>query len=469
MNAGSLAALLAAKRDGLSLDAAALRRLMTADGADDAQLGAFAMAVALHGMSADECAALTAAMRDSGCVLDWNGVGLHGPCVDKHSTGGVGDLVSLVLAPALAACGAHVPMLSGRALGHSGGTLDKLESIPGYDVQPSTPRFQRVVAEVGCAIIGATGSLAPADRRLYGIRDRTATVDVLPLIVASILSKKLAVGLDALVLDVKCGNGALLADPQQSRRLAALLAETAATLGLRCAVRLSDMQQPLADCAGNALEIREALACLRGERPHSRAVELTLTLGADALQLAGLCSDASDARRRLQATLDDGRAAERFAAMVHALGGPADLLEQPDRHLPMAPIVRPLPATRSGYLAAIDVATLGRTVIDLGGGRRDHCQAIDHAVGLAGLPRLGQALQAGQPLAMIHARDEAGWQRAAARLGEALRLTDRPCEPPPLLCAAAAGATPAAVRSRLSGAALAGLPVALMLGVGAIR
>jgi thymidine phosphorylase len=411
------------KRDGGVLDADAIRSLVGAisDGRlDDAQLGAFAMAAYLRGLDDGECVALTCAMRDSGVVLDWSGIALHGPLLDKHSTGGVGDLVSLVLAPLLAACGAHVPMLSGRGLGHTGGTVDKLEAIPGYDCAPDLARFQRIVAEVGVAIIGATDELAPADRRLYAIRDRTATVSSLPLIVASILSKKLAAGLDALILDVKRGNGATLSDPTEAARLADALASVAGRCGLRCEALLTDMEQPLADCAGNAIEVRAAIACLRGEARGSRLQQVCFELGARLLQLGGLAEDIDAGHVKLQHALDSGAAAERFAAMVAALGGPDDVLER-DR-MAQAPLVRAVHPAAPGRLAAIDVRALGWTVVALGGGRSHAAQTIDPAVGLSALAALGETVDRERPLALVHARNEDDWQVAARNVREAMRV-----------------------------------------------
>jgi len=434
----TVAGLIGRKRDGGSLAATHLHWLMRgcADGSvSDAQLGAFAMAVHLRGMSRDETTSLALAMVDSGRRLDWRGLDLHGPLLDKHSTGGVGDPVSLLLAPMLAACGAHVPMLSGRGLGHTGGTLDKLESIPGYDCQPTLPRFQRVVAEVGCAIIGASAELAPADRRLYAIRDQTATVASVPLITASILSKKFAAGLDGLVLDVKTGNGALMDDRRDARRLAGELVAVAASTGLRCQALLTDMSQPLAGSAGNAVELQEVLACLRGDAVSPRLLAVTLALGGRLLQLAGLAADADEAEGRLRGVLDSGAAAERLAAMVHALGGPADLLDRPWACLPRAPVVRPVIAERGGWLRAVDVRALGDLVARLGGGRVVAGRAIDHAVGLSGICALGTTILPGQPLADLHARNEHDWQHAADALRAAMTLGDGPRPAPALVSA----------------------------------
>ncbi|MBB3229216.1 thymidine phosphorylase [Halomonas stenophila] len=424
------------KRDGGALDAAAIRELVAGisdGGLGDAQVGALAMAIYLQGMDAAETVALTEAVRDSGEVLDWAGLDLPGPVLDKHSTGGVGDLVSLVLGPWVAACGGHVPMISGRGLGHTGGTLDKLESIPGYSVSPDTATFRRLVRDVGVAIIGQTGELAPADKRLYAVRDITATVESLPLIVASILGKKLACGLDALVMDVKVGSGAFMPTEDASRELATTIAEVASQAGTPTTALLTDMSQPLAPCAGNALEVREALAVLSGERRDGRLLEVTRALAAEMLLAGGLAPDREAALAKLDARLASGAAAERFARMVAGLGGPADLLEAADRHLPAAPVLREVRAERAGYLRRMDTRALGLSVVELGGGRRAPGDAIDPAVGLADIAALGERVSAGQPLAMIHARSEHDAQRAEHRLREAIEIGEPPAEPPTLI------------------------------------
>jgi thymidine phosphorylase len=309
------------------------------------------------------------AMRDSGEVFDWRAESLPGPVLDKHSTGGVGDLVSLALGPMLAACGAFIPMIVGRGLAHTGGTLDKLESIPGYESRPAPDRVRKAVLEAGVAIVGAGERIAPADRRLYAIRDVTATVDCLPLIVASILSKKLAAGLDGLVLDIKFGNGAVLQDPERGRELAQAMTATAACAGLPVRALLTDMSEPLARSAGNALEVREAIALLRGETPDPRLLEVTLCLGQEVLLLGRLARDAKSARSLLARSITSGAAAERFARMVASLGGPRDMLGNPDAHLAEAKIVLDVPAPGDGCVEAIDTRAVGFAVVMLGGGR----------------------------------------------------------------------------------------------------
>ncbi|MBU3058267.1 thymidine phosphorylase [Pseudomonas indica] len=410
------------KRDGKVLDEADIGQFVKGigDGSlSEGQIAAFAMAVLLKGMSLDERIALTTAMRDSGQVLAWE---LPGPVVDKHSTGGVGDLVSLVLAPLLAACGCYVPMISGRGLGHTGGTLDKLDSVPGYCTQPDPERLRRVVAEVGCAIIGQTADLAPADKRLYAIRDVTGTVESIDLITASILSKKLAAGLDVLVMDVKVGNGAFMSDPEQARALAESIVAVANGAGVKTRALITDMNQPLARSAGNALEVEEAIALLKGEVRSSRLWEVTLALAEETLVAAGLAPDLASARQRLMDAWRSGLALQRFSRMVEALGGPLDLAEHPWQHLPQAAVVRPVFAEGEGLVQGIDTRAIGLAVIALGGGRRRPEDAIDVSVGFSELTLPGEAVDAARPLAMVHARDVASAEEAARLLRAAYRL-----------------------------------------------
>jgi thymidine phosphorylase len=407
-----------AKRDGRRLapeEIAAFVRGVTDGTITEGQAAALAMAVFFRGMDRAETVTLTLAMRDSGTVLRWDG--LDGPVLDKHSTGGVGDKVSLILAPILAACGVYVPMLSGRGLGHTGGTLDKLEAIPGYDTRPGVDRLRRVVRETGCAIVGQTDDLAPADRRLYAIRDVTATVESVPLITASILSKKLAAGPAALVMDVKVGSGAFLPDIASARGLARSIVDVAGGAGLACSALLTDMDQCLGATAGNALETAEAVAVLKGEPADLRLVEVTLALAAEALAQGGLAPDAEEGRRHAEAALASGAAAERFARMVRALGGPTDLLDRPERHLVSAPVVRPVRPDGRGYVTSVDVRTLGLAVVELGGGRRRAGDEIDPRVGLGAVRGLGAAVGHGEaPLCLVHATDEASAEAAVARV-----------------------------------------------------
>ncbi|MCH8617998.1 thymidine phosphorylase [Undibacterium sp. TS12] len=411
------------KRAGLPLAGDEIASLVTGmvnGSVSDAQLAAFCMATCFQGMSANESSALTLAMRDSGTVLAWGEMDLPGPVMDKHSTGGVGDLVSLVLAPMVVACGGVVPMITGRGLGHTGGTQDKLESIPGYCSTPDLARFKRVVRECGMAIIGQTVDLAPADRRLYAIRDVTGTVDCLPLITASILSKKFAAGLQMLVMDIKCGNGAQTPELAQAQALAHSIIATANAAGMACSALITDMNQPLAPSVGNAIEMREALRYLRSDNCPARLHQTVLALGSEMLLLGGLADDERDAQVRLLQALRSGRAAEVFARSCTALGGPSDLLDKFDRYLPQAPLQLPLyapvPEGQTAWLRQIDTRAVGMAVLTLGAGRGGPGQQADLGVGLTQLAELGQEVDAHTPLAIIHARDEASLLIARTRL-----------------------------------------------------
>jgi len=407
------------KRDGHALrgDEIAFAVQGITDGSlSDAQVGALAMALFLKGMEPAERVALTEAMRDSGTVIRWDA---DRPVVDKHSTGGVGDKVSLMLAPIVAACGGAVPMISGRGLGHTGGTLDKLDSIPGYDTAPDIETLKRVVEEAGCAIVGQTGDLAPADRRLYAIRDATGTVESIPLIVASILSKKLAAGLGALVMDVKVGSGAFMEERHEADELALALVEVAGGAGLPTVALVTDMHQVLGYNAGNALEVREAIDYLEGSR-EPRLHEVTLALAASLLTQAGLAHDEEAAREAAQRALDSGAAAETFARMVAALGGPADLIERPDDHLASAPVQRPVIA--EGVVTGMDCRAVGLVVTGLGGNRARETDAIDPAVGLADVAPVGAQLGPDRPLAVIHARDDGAAEQAERALRAAVQI-----------------------------------------------
>ena len=374
------------------------------DSWSEGQVAALAMAILLNGMGRDECVALTHAMTHSGQVMDWRAAKLPGPVLDKHSTGGVGDKVSLLLAPILAACGAVVPMVSGRGLGHTGGTLDKLHALPGYTTTPAPEHLLQVLRQAGCAIIGQSATLAPADRRLYAIRDVTATVESVALITASILSKKLAAGLQGLVMDVKLGNGAFMTDLADARALANSLVQVATGAGLPCSALITDMNQVLGQCAGNALEVAESVAFLTGAQQDPRLLDLTLALAAQLLHSAGLAPSLAAARSQASTALSSGRAAEHFARMVAGLGGPADVLR--DAQLPAAPVQIDLPAPRSGVLAAMDTRALGLAVVALGGGRRRASDTVDPRVGLSHCLPLGHVLQAGDPLLRVHAASQ---------------------------------------------------------------
>jgi thymidine phosphorylase len=389
-----------------------------------AQAAAFAMAVYFQDMTMPERVALTLAMRDSGTVLDWSG--LDGPVADKHSTGGVGDNVSLMLAPILAAIGIYVPMISGRGLGHTGGTLDKFDSIPGYTTSPDNALFRKVVQEVGCAIIGQTADLAPADKTLYAIRDVTGTVESIALITASILSKKLAAGLGALVLDVKTGSGAFMPTLEKSRALAESLVDVANGAGLKTSALITDMNEPLASAAGNGLEVRNAVDFLTGTHQDARLREVTLALCAEAAWMTGTAPTPDAALALVTDALDSGRAAEHFGRMVSALGGPADFIANMDRHLAPAPIIRDVFAEGQGTVVDIDTRGVGMAVVALGGGRTMPTDSIDHSVGFDRLAALGTNVGNGAPIARIHARDEASAADAEARLKSAYRLGDTP-------------------------------------------
>ncbi|MDB0030876.1 thymidine phosphorylase, partial [Opitutales bacterium] len=396
----------------------------------DAQAGAFAMAVCVHGLSEEERVGLTLAMRDSGNVQQWD---LPGPVLDKHSTGGIGDNVSLILAPALAACGAYIPMISGRGLGHTGGTLDKLESIPGYRTLLPEDEFQKIVADVGCAIVGAGQGIAPADKRLYAIRDVTSTVESIDLITASILSKKLAAGLEGLILDVKVGNGAFISDPGEAKRLARSLVDGANGAGCKTSARLTDMEQPLARAAGNALECRNALEFLNGVNQDPRLREVTLSLGGELLCLGGLVENSSEGETKIDQVIGSGQATERFARMVFALGGPNDLVENYSQYLPEAPFLYDLVAKENGFISEIDLRAVGQVVIELGGGRKQQDEILDLSVGLDQIFGLGQAVQSGDLLCRIHAKDEESAHSVSKNLLSAFTIDQSKLSPIPVV------------------------------------
>ena len=418
-----------AKRDGQALSAGEIGDFiagLTSGAVTEGQAAAFAMAVYFRGMTLDERVALTRAMTLSGASLDWREENLPGPTLDKHSTGGVGDNVSLMLAPMLAAAGAYVPMISGRGLGHTGGTLDKLDSIPGYVTQPDLALFKRVVKEAGCAIIGQTADLAPADRRLYAIRDVTATVESVALITASILSKKLAEGLQGLVMDVKTGSGAFMPALNGARELATSIATVANDAGLPTVSLITDMNEPLASAAGNAVEVRNAVDYLTGAKRDPRLHRVTLALGAELLVLSGLTRDADAGAAALQRALDTGAAAERFERMVMGLGGPKEFMSRAHHLLPRAPILVDAMPEAYGFVVGVDVRAIGLTVVGLGGGRARAADAIDPAVGLTELAPIGAEVGPDAPLARLHARNPDEAEAAARRLRAAYRLAEAP-------------------------------------------
>jgi thymidine phosphorylase len=431
------------KRDGATLTSAEIAFMVNGltDGAvTEGQVAAFAMAVFFKGMAMPERVALTEAMRDSGRVLDWRG--LPGPALDKHSTGGVGDTVSLMLAPAVAACGGYVPMISGRGLGHTGGTLDKLDSIPGYVSQPDESLFRKVTREVGCAIIGQTADLAPADKRFYAIRDVTATVESIPLITASILSKKLAAGLHGLAMDVKFGAGAFMEKFADAEELAQSLATVATGAGLPTTALLTSMASPLGSAAGNALEVVYAIDYLTGRNREPRMHEVTVALGAEMLLLGKLVATLDEARRKIDDAISGGRAAEVFSRMVAALGGPNDLVEKPELHLARAPLSAPAPAPADGAITAVDTRTLGLAVVALGGGRTRAQDPIDHAVGLTGMLAVPASVRRGQPLATVHARSQAALEQAVVMVQAAYTIEAEASFVGPMIAKRLLGAAP---------------------------
>lgn len=414
------------KRDGRELSQAEI--LFFASGIADnsiseGQIAAFAMAVYFKGMTLEERVALTEGMRDSGQVLRWEG--MDGPVIDKHSTGGVGDNVSLMLGPLVAACGGFVPMISGRGLGHTGGTLDKLDSIPGYNTSPSEATFRKVVADCGVAIIGQTGELAPADRRFYATRDVTATVESIDLITASILSKKLAAGLEALVMDVKVGSGAFMPSYEDSRNLAESIVGVANGAGVKTSALITDMNQPLCSAAGNAVEVRDAIAFLTGKNRRARLHEVVMELAAELLVLGGLHQQTQEARTALEKALSSGKAAEVFSKMVSSLGGPSDLIDNVDKYLPQATVVREVTLPEEGYIAAIDTRRLGLIVVEMGGGRRRSEDKIDHSVGLSDIMEKGQFVEGGSSICRIHGRSESEVQHASKQVEEAFELSGK--------------------------------------------
>ena len=424
------------KRDGHALSEEEIRFFINGirdNTVSEGQIAALAMTIFFHDMIMPERVALTMAMRDSGTVLDWKSLNLNGPIVDKHSTGGVGDVTSLMLGPMVAACGGYIPMISGRGLGHTGGTLDKLEAIPGFDIFPDDNRFREIIKDVGVAIIGQTSSLAPADKRFYATRDITATVDSIPLITASILAKKLAEGLDALVMDVKVGSGAFMPTFELSQELAQAIVGVANGAGVRTTALLTDMNQVLASSAGNAVEVREAVQFLTGEYRNPRLLEVTMALCVEMLISGKLARDEADARRQLQAVLDNGKAAEVFGRMVAAQKGPVDFIENYDRYLPTATLTKALYADRAGYVSEMDTRALGMAVVSMGGGRRQASDTIDYSVGFTEMARLGEKVDSERPLAVIHAKSEASWQDAALAVKAAIQVAENAPEETPVV------------------------------------
>ena len=380
----------------------------------DCQVGALTMAIFLNGLNVEEIVSLTLNMRDSGDVLDWSDI--DGKIVDKHSSGGVGDKVSLMLAPMIAACGGFVPMISGRGLGHTGGTLDKFDSIPGYQTIPSNELFKKTVKEVGCAIIGQTGNLAPADKKVYAIRDVCATVESVPLITASILSKKLSAGLDCLVMDLKCGNGAFMSNIVEARALANSIVNVANGAGTKTKAIITDMNQVLGRSVGNAVEVVEAVEYLKGQNVDARLHEVNMELCAELLVLSDLADNLEFAKQKLQESIDSGKALEIFANMITALGGPSDFVDNMEKYLPIAKIIRPIFVKEEGYVSSIKTRDVGLSIIGLKGGRTYPEQKLDYATGFTEFCQIGDYLDAKKPLAIIHAQTEVDFEKAESEL-----------------------------------------------------
>ena len=425
------------KRDGHELSAAEIAFIVRGihDGTlSEGQVASFAMSVFFRGMTVPERVALTLGLARSGIMLDWRDLALPGPVIDKHSSGGVGDKVSLMLAPIVAACGGFVPMISGRGLGHTGGTLDKLSAISGYQTQPDIATFRRIVREVGCAVIGQTDELAPADRRLYAVRDVTGSVESIPLLVSSILSKKVAEGLDGLVMDVKCGSGAFCDTEEMARDLAQSLVAVANQAGLPTIALVTDMDRVLGREVGNALEVMEAVAYLTGrDTREPRLHEVTMARAGEMLALGGLVPDVAAGRARAEAVLADGRAAEVFGRMVSALGGPDDFLDHAGRYLSQAPVIKACTAERSGHVVGMDARQVGIAVVALGGGRAHADDAIDPSVGLSEVTDVGVPIRAGNPLCIVHAASDADADAAIALVRQAVRIGDQPVAERPVV------------------------------------
>ncbi|MGE4595226.1 MAG: thymidine phosphorylase [Gammaproteobacteria bacterium] len=416
------------KRDGLILNDIEIGFLVQGisdSSLTDAQLGAFAMAVFHKGMNMDERISLTQHMMHSGSVLQWQDLNLNGPVVDKHSTGGVGDKVSLMLAPIVAACGGYVPMISGRGLGHTGGTLDKLDSIPGYNATPDETQFRSTVQQVGCAIIGQTAQLAPADQRFYATRDVTATVESISLITASILSKKLASGLDALVMDVKTGNGAFADTYSMAQELAQSIADVATGSGVPTRCLITDMNQVLGRSVGNAVEVLECIDFLiNPAQADKRLLKITLDLAANMLQISGIETDLEVALIKAQKALKGGHAADVFGKMVSSLGGPNDLIQKPKNYLKPMSIIQPIASTKSGYVSAMDVRGIGMSMVALKAGRSKASDSVDHGVGLTHLVQIGQWLEIGQPLAVAHVHSASDVSQLQNELSQFITLSE---------------------------------------------
>ena len=422
------------KRNGQILDEQSINGFVSGlvDGNfSDSQVGAMAMAIFQNGMSIDERVNFTKAMMNSGDVISWQG--FDGPIVDKHSTGGVGDKVSFMLAAIVSACGGYVPMISGRGLGHTGGTADKLESIAGFNVQPSISEFKRIVKEVGVAIISQTDNLAPADKRLYSIRDVTATVESIPLITASILSKKLAAGLDVLVMDVKVGNGAMMNNLTDAKALADSIVNVANGAGVKTQAIITDMNQVLGTSAGNAIEMYETVKYLTGKQREPRLHKVVQALATAMLVNTKLASDEQDAHKKIDNVLSTGLAAEVFDRMVAALGGPKNFVEKPWDSMTKANVIMEVKASQHGYIAQMDTRAVGMSVVGLGGGRTAPTQKVDHTVGFDRILPLGAHVNRGEVIARVHAKDEDSAHRAIEQFSNALSYSEESPELPPVI------------------------------------
>ena len=392
---------------------------LTSNHLSEGQIASLAMAICLKGMTFEERVQLTLAMKNSGKTLSWD---LPGPIIDKHSTGGVGDTVSLILAPILAACGAYVPMISGRGLGHTGGTLDKFDSIPGYNTSPNEEVLRRVVSKVGCAIIGQTNELAPADKRLYAIRDVTGTVESIDLITASILSKKLAAGLEGLVIDVKCGNGAFMQDFSEASTLAKSLVTVSNESGCKTTALVTDMNQPLSQSIGNSLEVLAAIDILNGSSKDYRLLEVTNSLGVSILCSSNICKNKKEAQLLISSVLSSGKAAEKFSQMISELGGANDFFEKPKNYLTPSNIQKNICCKQSGYVKKINTKNLGNILILLGGGRQKVEDDIDFSVGMKLLIELDTYVEKNQPICTLYARDEESFNIAEKEIIESFEI-----------------------------------------------
>ncbi len=424
------------KRDGQELSQSDINSFVSgivSGHVSDSQIAAFCMAVFLNRFNLDECVLLTQAMAHSGQVINWQEEGINAPVIDKHSTGGVGDKVSLILAPILAACEVYVPMISGRGLGHTGGTLDKMTAIPGYNVQPSLSDFKAIVKQVGCAIIGQTGDIAPADKRIYAVRDVTATVSTKDLITPSILSKKMAAGLTGLVMDVKWGNGAFMQTVDEAIELAKAIGKVANNGGLPTTAVITDMNQVLGHSAGNAVEVRESIEFLTGTYRDSRLLEITIALCSHMLLLSNPNLSPAEAEKTVRITLDNGKAAEKFATMVKALGGPGDIMDNYDTYLPKAAIIKPVLAPADGFITGMKTRDIGLAVIELGGGRIRSEDEIDYAVGISHILPLGTAVKKSDPLLTLHAKNDEDWQAINTTLLSCIAIGENPVDIAPVV------------------------------------